>query len=177
MAARGFLKGTAVVGGVLGAVGTGFIFGILLYILSYGSTQRQRQENEILYRESQKPIKGTVLEESYENNLSSVPEKRIDGLLSQSYSNETVRLDSKYTLKIETNDRTLGISVIDGGNITKESLDVLIEKGSKISFPAGNIYGIDDGPPMRPIVYQEETWIKQESQTGTKRADRIKVLD
>jgi hypothetical protein len=87
-------------------------------------------------------------------------------------------LDSKYTLKVKTDDkRILGISVINGGNIKKESLDMLIEKGSKISFPVGNIHSVDEGLPVRLIIYPEETYIKKESQTGTKRADRIRVLD
>jgi hypothetical protein len=111
MTSEGFLKRNAFVAG--GAV-VGLMFGIPIY-LSCGHIQRQRQEYKRLYHKSQEPIIGTVLEESYENNLSSVPEKKIDGLLSQAYSNETVKLDSKYTLRVKTDDkRILGISIIDG---------------------------------------------------------------
>jgi len=40
----------------------------------------------IRYEQSQQPIEAIVLNESYENRLSPVPEKHISGLVSQAYS-------------------------------------------------------------------------------------------
>ena len=126
------------------------------------------------FAESERPIVGTVLAESYQNTLSPVP--KWNGFVS--YSNETVKLDSKYTLKIQTDDgRILGISVIDGYDVKKESLDAIIEPGSRISFPTGNMRtgnAWGSGPGNR--YYPRETNFTPETQAGSKRADRIKVV-
>lgn len=123
-----------------------------------------------MLNKSSEPIVATVLSESYENELS--PVKKWNGLVS--YSNETVKLDSKYSLKIVTNEGdTLGLSVIDGGNIKKESLDMIISEGSRISFPKGNLRDIGYRLPSKD---SGETYFTPETQVGTKRADRIKIL-
>lgn len=153
---------------------------------------------------SNKPITGTVLSEKYENTLSSVleyhKEKQTSGLVSQSnaiaHSNETVKVDSKYTLKVKTDDgKILGVSVVDGGDVTKESLDAIVNQGSRISFPRGNIKSgsiredyiqrRENSPRFEAIKIRnqvhldayEETYFRPNTQAGTKRADRIRVLD
>jgi len=132
------------------------------------------------WKKRQVPIVGIVLEESYENTLS--PVDRWNGLVS--YSNETVKLDSKYTLKIKTDDgRVLGVSVIDSkgsrseGAVTKESLDALVNVGSIVTFPLGNWKSASWIGDKRVVRYPSETNFTQDVQKGTKRADRIKVLD
>lgn len=119
---------------------------------------------------SEKPIVGTVLEESYQNTLLPVPNW-----------NEIVSCSS-YTLKIQTDDsRIIGVSVIDGDDlegrpVKKESLDAIIEKGTRISFPCGNVrHGyLLHGTAHR--YYSNETFFTPETQAGNKRADRIKVM-
>lgn len=132
------------------------------------------------WEKHQVPIVGTVLKEGYENTLS--PVDRWDGLVS--YSNETIKLDSKYTLKIKTDDgRVLGVSVINSkgtrseGAVTKESLDILVSVGSRISFPSGNWKSASWVGDERVVRYPSETNFTQDTQKGTKRADRITVLD
>ena len=162
------VTGWSIVGGIIG----GFFFGI-----PYACTSHIRHLAG-LYSESQKPIIATVTKEQYENTLSPVPERQIDGLVSQAYSNETVKLNSKYTLKIrrEDNGKVLALSVIDGGNIKKEALDMLIKEGSIIYFPKGNLT-----QPERMMFWKisrrlsGESWITEDTNTGTKRADRIRV--
>jgi|SRR3989338_6414040 len=134
---------------------------------------------EKLFEEGKRPIVGIVLEESYQNTLSPVP--KWDGLVS--YSNETVKLESRYTLKIQTDDgRIIGVSVIDGDDswdgtpVKKESIDAIIEKGTKISFPAGNMRHGNWFAGAGHRDYPNETYFTPETQAGNKRADRIKVL-
>jgi len=144
----------------------------------YAESREKKLEDFV---RSEQPISATVLHESYENRLEPVPEIHIDGLVSQAHSNPTVTLESAYTLKIRTDDgRVMGLSVIDGGNFRKEALDQLIDEGSRISFPTGNLCKVDyRGHPifvgLDIEVYARETYIEPNAQTATKRADRIRV--
>ncbi|MBT4166109.1 hypothetical protein HOE04_03665 [archaeon] len=151
---------------VANTIGPVFILGSMSLVSAFyasPSTAGLEKESESLdYQIRNRPIVGTVLEESYENTL--VPNEEFDGLVS--YSNETVKLDSKYTLKIETSSgKILGVSIIDGGNVAKESLDILVEEGSKIRFPR-------EGSQDR-----KETYFNENTQMGTKRASRIEILN
>ena len=127
-------------------------------------------------------IKATVMGEYYENKFSSVPEKHIKGFLSQAYSNETIKLDSKYILKLKTDEgKTIILNIMDcneinhknyqKGIITKESVNMAIDIGSKIIFPKGNVLNGWEG------TISGETKFKNETSMGTKRADRIKILE
>lgn len=142
---------------------------------------------ERLFEEGKRPIVGTVLSESYQNTLSPVP--NWDGLMS--YSNETVKLESKYVLKVRTDDgRIIGVSVIDGDEfgknsneqsnigipVKKEALDAIIEEGTRISFPSGNMRHGNWFVGSANRDYPNETYFNPETQAGNKRADRIKVL-
>lgn len=119
------------------------------------------------FKKSSRSIVGTVLREGYQNTL--IPNPEYDGFVS--HSNETVKLESKYTLKIKTDDgRILGVSIVDAGTIKKEALDAIIDEGTKISFPTGNW----ESPGKRA---RGETYFTQNTQVGTKRADRITVLE
>jgi hypothetical protein len=133
---------------------------------------------ERLFEEGKRPIVGTVLEEGYQNTLSPVP--NWNGLVS--YSNETVKLESKYTLKIQTDDgRIIGVSVIDGDDrygipVKKEALDAIIEEGTRISFPSGNMRHGNFFVGLANRDYPNETYFTPETQAGNKRADRIRIL-
>ena len=166
---------------VTGRIASGLVCLAGIYFLGHlacNNAKRENLEREALFNQSNQPMIVEVLEESYKNTLSPVAER--NGLVS--YSNETVKLDSNYTLKCLTEDgRTIGLSIIDAGTITKESLDQLIEKGTKISFPKGNYASI--GPMWSSFLNEneirelyDETYFKEDTQVGTKRADRIKVL-
>ncbi|PJE81010.1 hypothetical protein COU58_04730 [Candidatus Pacearchaeota archaeon CG10_big_fil_rev_8_21_14_0_10_32_42] len=156
------LKNKVIAGAVALAIGVGGYFGI--------SSRNEYLRTEFAKRSQ--PIVGTVLEEGYQNTLTPNPEW--NWLVS--YSNETVKLESKYTLKIQTDDgRILGVSIVDGGNVKKESLDAIIDEGTRISFPAGDWKSpswIGDNK-----VAREETYFTPDTKVGTKRADRITVLD
>lgn len=122
-------------------------------------------------KKSNRPIVGTVLKEVYKNTLTPNPER--NGVVS--YSNETVKLESKYTLKLRTDDgRVLGVSIVDGGDAKKESLDRIINRGTRVSFPAGNLQNTSWYEDHR--VARGETYFTRDTQVGTKRADRIRVL-
>jgi len=127
------------------------------------------------------PIVGTVLEERYQNILLPVPESHKGVIIGKSHSNETVKLESQYTLRLRTDDgKVLGVSVIDSepcGAVTKESLEILIEEGTRISFPRGNMripYFFVDASRNYD---REETPFQDDTQVGTKKADRITILD
>jgi hypothetical protein len=169
------LKNKIIAGSVLATLALGSIgyFGIKSR-KEYLTTEFQRKNTSIV---------ATVLAEEYQNTLSPNPEKHINGLVSEAYSNETVKLDSKYTLKVETDDgRILGVSVIDSmgtineGAVKKESLDILIKTGSRISFPSGNWNNDNFTSRDRIVRSPSETDFTENTQYGTKRADRITVL-
>jgi len=112
------------------------------------------QKKEDLIK-SNEPIIGTVLEESYKGNLEN---------------------GSTYTLKVKADDgRIMGVSIIDGayyssGSVKKESLDAIVDVGSRISFPKGNMRNQGNADYM-------ETVFENDTRMGTKRAYRVTVLD
>jgi len=146
-------------------------------ITSSNNVAKQREKRNFeLYKISQQPIVGEVIEEIYSDRLESVPARRINGIVSQAYSNETVKLDSSYTLKVETsNGRVLAVSVIDGPGVKKEGLDILINArseevaGSMIRFPRGNLQ------QRGSYTVPNEKYFHEDTQFGNKRADRIKI--
>lgn len=157
--------------GTIAGLSLSSVLGFGLYGL-HQNCQRNSQEAMERFRDGQVPIIAEVLTESYENHLS--PVKKWNGAFS--YSNPTVKLDSKYTLKCKTKSgHHFGLSVVDGGSVTKESLDQLIDVGSRIYFPRGNFSQEPNGPWLPE--YREETCFKQDTQAGSKRADRIRVLN
>ena len=165
------LRNKVIAGAVALAIGVGSYLGI-------GARNTNLAEDFV---KQNKPIVGTVLAESYKNQLSSVPEYHSSGLLSEAHSNETVKLDSKYTLRVRTDDgRTIGVSIINSepyGTATKESLDALIEEGTRISFPRGNMRATNFFMGAAHNYDKKETSFQDDTQMGTKRAYRVKVLD
>ncbi len=166
---------------IVGVIASGIAIGSYLGISSVD------RKYERLFEEGKRPIVGTVLKESYQNTLSPVP--TWNGAMS--YSNETVKLESKYTLKIQTDDgKIIGVSVIDSDGrygatlVKKEALDAIIssveevgiDNASRISFPSGNWMHGNWFSRTRARNYPNETYFKPETQAGNKRADRIKVL-
>ena len=150
-----------------GLVSLGVVAGSYLLISPFD------KKYERLFEEGKRQIVGTVLEKNYQNTLS--PVSKWNGLVS--YSNETVKLESKYTLKIQTDDgRIIGVSVLDGCGVKKESIDAIIDKGARISFPAGNMRQGNWFASGGHRDYPNETYFTPETQAGNKRADRIKVL-
>jgi len=83
---------------------------------------------------------------------------------------------SGYCIGIETDSgRIIGLNVIDSEDkkATPLSLDMIVKKSSRISFPAGNLKSADS----LPAQYYPETCFEEGVQTGTKMADRIRVLE
>lgn len=160
------IKNKVIAGAVALAIGVGSYFGIT-------SRNAHLAEDGVKHNE---PIVGTVLAESYQNSL--VPNPEWDGLLSKSI--ETVKLDSKYTLRVKTDEgKVIGVSILDSGlygTATKESLDILIEDGTKISFPRGNMRAKNFFVGLKHNYDDRETYFRDDTQMGTKPANRVKVL-
>jgi hypothetical protein len=136
--------------------------------------EAQKQKKAEAFEKSQKPIVGEVVDKVYERKLEKVPEVYKRGLVSQAYSGETVKLDSKYILKLRTlKDREIGVSVLDSQDKDKESLGILVDIGSVVSFPRGNIGKSGDCYS----TINKETYFKESTQFGNKRVDRIEVLE
>jgi len=163
------------------------IAGVATLAIGVGSSLGVTVRNANLaenFAKQNKLITGTVLTESYQNTL--VPNPKYNGVVS--YSNETVKLDYKYTLKIKTDDeRIIGVSIINSypyGAATKESLDVLIESAeevgidnaSRISFPRGNMRAKNFLSGSAHNYDKKETSFQENIQMVTKRAYRVKVL-
>jgi len=151
----------------------------VLYVGIGSAVDSNRLDNSRMLEDSNRPITGTVLEEVYERNLSPVPAS--GGIVS--YSNETVKLDSTYSLKVRSDDgKLLGVSVIDNNDNIKysrnpdiEGLDRIVGVGTRIQFPRGNINEISFMKGVDRI--SNETYFHPDTQIGNKRADRITVLD
>lgn len=137
--------------------------------------KRQQEELRII-NERDARITGTVVEESYQNTLKPVPEVHIEGLVSRAFSSETVKIESKYAITAKTDDgKVVAVSIIDRGDRTKESLELLIKPGTRISFPKDNIRFFNNGR----FAYDtgRTTYFEPETQFGTKYADEIRILD
>jgi hypothetical protein len=140
-------------------------------------------------RQSNQPIFATVLEDVYKTYSGeeqrtatssglgvSVPisgDASKMGLVgvggSTRYSVPVVK--SEYNLRVKTDEgRDLVISIFDSESVKKESLDMLISPGTKISFPTGNrgVYSFER---------DKETDFSSGARVGSKRADRIKILN
>jgi hypothetical protein len=170
------IRGSITADGVFATLMGGVLVSVLVGMptIFYSQYSNESKKREYRYELGLKPIRGEVLEERYENTLSSVPEKHIEGLVSQAHSNETVKLESKYTLKIQTQDgRTLGVSIFDGPYTKKEALDILIDKGSWISFPRGDMY--ESTGKYNYDYVEGETFYDDNTRFGNKRADRIEI--
>lgn len=131
----------------------------------HDKTIRLRQE--VLFAKSESRITAKVLAERYNNNFNSVNSQ--EGTFS--YSNETTSLNSNYVIKCETipDKRIIALNVLNGRTSTKESLELMIDTTSIISFPRGNLESVDG------YWDPDETYFKSETQFGTKSVDRIKV--
>lgn len=175
MGLKDYLKGIVTSDGfVIGSMISFFAAGpaLAVYFGISENIENTRNKEEVF---NMGRITGTVVEEVYENRLESVPERHTSGLVSESFSNETVKLNSSYTLKVKKdNDGDLiGVCVIDSARNKKESLDLLVDEGSRISFPIGNVDNINGeyGEIKDEAIFYEDT------QQGNKRVDRIRVLD
>ncbi|USN45305.1 MAG: hypothetical protein H6502_04590 [Candidatus Woesearchaeota archaeon] len=163
-----------------------------LFALSYQITQTNERETLQALGESDARIRAVVLSEDYKNKLSSVPERYISGFVSQAYSNETVKLDSPLTTRVEILDGAgvlppgleFGLSIIDGGSIKTDALELLIHPADEVgradatvlSFPVGNVVGSCQAFCSTILRYDKnETYIGNTSQVATKRADRIRL--
>ena len=128
-----------------------------------------KKKNEELFRESQRPIYGIVTEEKYENYTGEA--KREFAFSGRRVKYSLPVSASRYTLKVRLdNEEELAVSVFDSEDTKKESLDMLINPGSRISFPRGNLRWRGDH-----FGVEGETYFTPEIKIGSKRADRIKV--
>lgn len=161
---------------VIGVIG----IGIGIYLRNINLSENFLEHN--------KPIVGTVLEEIYDENTLELNTRRyvdwgIFGMVV--YPDHTLKPASKYTLKVKANDgKVMEISVIDSeiyGGGTKDSLERIIEEGTRISLPKGNMraknFFSNFFNSSNKNYDLKETYFQDYTQFGTKRAYRIKVLD
>jgi len=157
---------------VISLIGFFGIFGIKSYQEKVREGNKKAEE---AWQKSSEPIIAQVLAESYQNTL--IPNPKWDGAFS--YSNETVKLEAKYMLGLETNEgKELGLSVIDSASFspeTKEALDAIVHKGTWVCFPKGNLAARGNWDSQ--IKFNRETYVAENTQMVTKWAFRIKVLN
>ena len=84
---------------------------------------------------------------------------------------------SMYIIKIKTpNGKLMAITVEDGREVKKEDLETIIEEGSVIAFPKGNVekylYGFHE---YKTIPEKTSLYRNPNLQSGTKIADRITI--
>jgi len=141
--------------------------------------QQNRLEN------SNQLIYGEVLEEKYYGKgLKPVGKKKIEGIVSQAYSNPTVTVgDSTYLLKVNLDDgNTIILNVIDGKN-PKESVDFQINPGDRIGFRKGNLlsqtttFPLGDSETNLMSFSQETGLYTVDSEYVTRRAEGVKLID
>ena len=99
---------------------------------------------------------------------------------------EETRTPSAYAVKVKIEgNREIALSIIDGtpqiyGNIKKESLDLLIESGTQISFPRGNMwrknFNVVQSQLCNNNYNTRENFVSEDTMVVTRVADRIKVL-
>ena len=118
------------------------------------------------YSEDLEPIVGTIIEESHNSN-------------------------GVYSIKVKSDDNKIYAVTVLGktsepayyrNDITAESLDLLIENGSRVSFPKGNSYVFEKGEsgifPRDPNIYKNgESCFYFDTRAGSKFANRITILD
>lgn len=81
----------------------------------------------------------------------------------------------QYALALRTDKgKNLGVSIVDVGNYKSYALDAIIKPGTRIKFPAGNLKNANTWPIQ---FYKEENWFNNGTSIGSKRADRITILD
>lgn len=116
-------------------------------------------------------IQGTVIKEEY---TPCIIQSNSNPKSTKLNSKDTLRIDSKYTLKIKTEEGdTLAVSVVDGPSTKKESLDALVNVGSIISFPKTSL--VKWGSLRYERLTNEDTFFDYTTH-GSKRANRIKLL-
>ena len=129
------------------------IAGLFVYALKSGFDKHVREENPNLQK-SNSFITAKVLDEFYE---------KVDNR-------------SNYTLRCLTDkNKEMYISITDALTKKKESLDSLINKGDKITFPKGNL-SENIGFISGYHEIEEEIYFTDSTKVGNKCADRIKVL-
>ncbi len=78
-------------------------------------------------------------------------------------------LGSKYLMKLRTVEGTgLNVEVKDSEGLTAVSIDSLVQPGMCVSFPRGNLTGLN--------YTHDETYFKEGVTIGSKLANRIKIL-
>lgn len=163
-------------------------------IKSCQQNEYNRQQKEYSTIFNQQPIYAEVLEERYTSSLENVEkEAKLEGSgisvgtggIGMAGGSGTIKYDGlenkdNYTLKVKTREgKILGLSISDGPTQSKKNLDVIINVGSIISFPPGNLEQgeINDGliHAVGYKVISEETNITNNTSIASKRADRIQI--
>jgi len=110
------------------------VFITSLYFIGNGCYNRIKKINAY-------DIEGIVIEESFSRGLVKVPEYTHENLIGESYSNETMTIESNYliTMKVTKSEVQVPDTIIIDVNdrrqgVTKEGLEKLLKKGSKIAI-------------------------------------------
>ncbi len=128
-----------------------------------------------------KPVTGEVISTEYVNGQELLKNPEYNGLIAQ--SNETVKVgESKYIINLKTDEgKYISVSVTDENNGAKEALKGLVHIGSRITFPAGNIFARDSLDTITSdnvnILDWNQTYFKPDTQIGMRRAELIHVIN
>ena len=140
----------------IGFIGTIFLVAIgSVSLWSYSDKldfEKNKKQLQVAYKAGQTRIVAEVLDKRYAKKLTS-PEP-------------------VYRLRTQKG-KEIGLSIIDSEDKNNESLDILIQKGSIISFPKGNIQR--DKTTYGYSKIKKETYFQENTQFGNKRADRIRI--
>ncbi|MBW2972088.1 hypothetical protein KY359_03555 [Candidatus Woesearchaeota archaeon] len=123
--------------------------------MTYLAVQEKRERNRQLkseYDACKGQIEGTVTSEEY---------------------NE----ENQYFLKVHADDgRDIALSVVAKDNSDIKTLDMLIDVGTRVSFPKGNVYKV--GGLLQPFGRSDETsFLNDKVNRGMKHAHNIQVLN
>jgi hypothetical protein len=155
------------------------IFASTLSLTSCGVDPEIKRQQDICFKPY---ITLTVLEKSpLTTSFQNVTKWTRDIDFGSPIKYETTEARKYLSIKGKTNDSSysvldfISVDIFDGPTSTASSLDKLIDSGSVISFPAGNVD--IDGSSLTGFSYiQGETNFERHTEFGNKRADRVMVF-
>jgi hypothetical protein len=160
--------------------------GAIIALTTFSGGCNQTEENnakrkaaEEKLAEHNTPVYVTVLEEEYfGRGLREVDSRSSSGLVSRSYSNETIAAgDSIYLVKGTRSDtgKDFVLDIKDSDDISKEALDCLVSPGDVLEVNSSNYVRINRTTNALVQDYTQ-TDIKDDTQIAVKDVDAIRVL-
>ena len=151
---------------------------ILAGSMLFAGCDRLSKEEKKYISDSNKSIICTILDETYiASGLRKVDEVHRQGLLSEAYSGPSLTTkESIYLLKLESPEGNIfALNVLDSHRTPKETIDLMFNKGDKISFRWGNNWIYEGGLGNKYVESDpaETGYYKEGDLSVTRRADAI----